>query len=193
MTSPAADGRAALGRLLAIEDIRHLVAEYALCVDAKDVARLAELFVEDVQATRTETGRDALARFFARSLSAFGTSVHFVMNHLVDIASETSARGVVYCRAEHEVGDRWYVMALQYWDDYSLTEEGWRFARRRTRHWYATDVLSRPIGDDVAQWTDHGAPRLPRDFDSLASFRATTPGPGTPAPGTSGRSRTAPG
>ena len=49
-----------LERLEAYEQIRQLVARYALAVDSRDIATLVGLFVEDVEVGR-ERGREALA------------------------------------------------------------------------------------------------------------------------------------
>ena len=43
------------------------------------------------------------------------TSIHGVMNHVIEFESADRAYGVVYCRAEHEAGDKYIVQAMQYW------------------------------------------------------------------------------
>jgi len=50
----------------------------------------------------------------------------------------------VYCRAEHEVGDEWVVVPLQYVDDYERRDDQWYFRRRKILVWFETDALTRP-------------------------------------------------
>ncbi len=140
-----------LDRLEAIEQIRQLASRYALALDSRDLDTLVGLYVDDVRVTRTERGRDAMRAVFDDALRTFRTSVHFVAEHVIDldddVAAERSpdhATGVVYCRAEHEVGDQWVVVPLQYVDAYERRDDQWYFRRRKILVWYETDVLTRP-------------------------------------------------
>jgi hypothetical protein len=158
-----------LASLLASESLRQLVARYALCVDSRDIDGLVSLFVPDVKTT-SGPGRDALRQEFDTHLRQFGRTVHFVMNHIIDLLDGTHASGVVYCRAEHEYKGELIIMALQYTDDYELADARWRFRRRRVRHWYATDVLTRPIGKDINRWKCVGPARLPEAWPTWEQF-----------------------
>jgi len=82
------------------------------------------------------------------------------------------ATGAVYCRAEHEVADRWIVIAICYFDDYARVDGEWYFSRRRERHWYAADVTQRPQSAGFAGWEGSGEPGLPGEFPSWARFWA---------------------
>src|SRR5437660_1006656 len=53
-----------MDRQESIEQIRQLPYRYALAADSRDIDAVAELYVEDAQATRTEFGREALKQWF---------------------------------------------------------------------------------------------------------------------------------
>jgi uncharacterized protein (TIGR02246 family) len=52
-----------LDRVVAHDDIRQLVARYAVAMDARDFDAVAALFVPDVRVGRDRQGRDALAEY----------------------------------------------------------------------------------------------------------------------------------
>ncbi len=132
-------------RLEADRQIRQLVSRYALALDSRDVAALVALFVPDVQVGNGESGREALARWFDPILRPYRTTFHIVGNHVIDLDDDDHATGVVYCRPEHEVGDLWVVMPMQYWDRYERREGQWLFRSRRPVVFYAADVLEHPL------------------------------------------------
>jgi ketosteroid isomerase-like protein len=147
MTSDAEldDLRRRIDRLEATEQIRQLVSRYALALDSRDVEGLVSLFVDDVQAGRDERGREALAAWFDPILRPYRITFHLIGNHIIDFDDDDHARGVVYCRPEHEVGDLWVVMPMQYWDRYERRDGTWYFAQRRPVVFYAADVLEHPL------------------------------------------------
>src|SRR5215207_267317 len=102
-----------LDRLESIEANRRLVARYALATDSRDVDTLVGLFVDDVQVGADRRGRDALREFFDRSLREVGVTILFVGNHVIDFDDADHARGLVYCRGEIQVDDRWVIQAIQ--------------------------------------------------------------------------------
>jgi hypothetical protein len=83
----------------------------------------------------------------------------------------------VYCRAEHEVEERWIVMAICYFDEYRRLDGEWYFSRRREEHWYAADINEHPQSVGFDSWhgtgSDH-APRLPDRFPTWSSFWTAT-------------------
>jgi ketosteroid isomerase-like protein len=166
-------------RLEAQLAIGQLPARYALAVDSRDVDGLVALFVDDVDCGRWGTGRQALAAFYSSEqiLQAFQRSVHQVCGQTLDFQDATHATGTVYCRAEHEDGEHWVVMAICYFDHYVCRDGQWYFARRDERHWYSTDWLQRP-GDPVWQnWPgkytgERYQPRLPSSFATWERFWA---------------------
>ncbi|NIH80818.1 nuclear transport factor 2 family protein [Amycolatopsis viridis] len=133
-----------LDRLESIEEIRRLVSTYALALDSRDVDRLVSLFVPDVRVAGGGTGREALAAWFGPVLRPYGVTFHLIGNHVIEFTDADHATGVVYCRPEHEVGDEWIVMPMQYWDRYERTPEGWRFRSRTVQPFYAADVRHGP-------------------------------------------------
>lgn len=130
--------------LLDRQEIGELPARYAMALDARDLDTLVGLFTPDVAAGRFGTGRDALRSWFDGVLRGFGRSIHYIAGHVVDFDGPNDARGLVYCRAEHEFDDGWYVMAMRYADVYQRRDGRWCFVSRREHPMYAVDVLDRP-------------------------------------------------
>jgi hypothetical protein len=132
-------------RLEATEAIRQLASRYALALDSRDVQTLASLFVPDVE---TATAASAARRWpngstrscvpmRRRSTSSATTSS--------TSSTTTTPTGVVYCRPEHEVGDLWVVMPMQYWDRYERRDGEWWFKSRKPVVFYAADILEHPL------------------------------------------------
>ena len=134
-----------LARVEAYEAIRQLASRYALALDSRDVVAVAELFIPDVAVGNGEFGREALARFFDRTMRPYGVTFHLIGNHVIDLVDEDHATGIVYCRPEHERGDLWVVMPMQYWDRYERRDGRWYFKSRRPVVFYAADVLEHPL------------------------------------------------
>ncbi|MBK5010941.1 nuclear transport factor 2 family protein [Pseudomonas sp. S60] len=175
---------ALLARLERVEAqlaIGQLPARYALAVDARDLEALGGLFVEDVDCGRWGRGREALQAFYASEaiLQAFYRSVHQVCGQTLDFQDADHATGTVYCRAEHEDGEHWVVMAICYFDQYERRNGQWYFARRDERHWYSTDWLQRPGVPAWQNWpgkytSARYQPRLPASFPSWHGFWSRT-------------------
>lgn len=162
---------ARLARVEARLAIGELPARYARAVDARDLDGWVELFVEDVDCGRFGRGRDALKRFIDPAVRTFYRSVHMICGHVIDFESDDVATGTVYCRAEHEAGGEWVVMAIVYFDRYVRHDGCWYFERRQEKHWYSADVLTRPASPFQLwdQWS-HRLPSLPQDFPQWRSF-----------------------
>jgi hypothetical protein len=164
-------------RLDAVESrlaIGQLPIRYAMAVDGRDVETWVSLFVPDVRVGRDAYGREALREHITPLLRTFRRSVHQICGHRVDLdpAERDRATGAVYCRAEHEVDDRWIVMAICYLDDYLRVDGEWLFARRRERHWYAVDVTERPQAAAFDSWHNGPEPALPNAFPTWNRFWA---------------------
>ena len=161
-----------LDRLESIEAIRRLVARYALATDSRDLDTLVDLFVDDVQVGADERGRDALRAFFGRSLREVGVTILFVGNHLIDFHDSDHARGVVYCRGEVQVDDRWVIQAIQYRDTYERRDCAWYFVRRKHLLWYGAELGESPLGLPPADWPRHhtGTGELPEAWESWGEF-----------------------
>jgi hypothetical protein len=140
-------------RLEAIDEIRQLVARYALALDMRDLDALCGLFPEDVRVGKSERGRAALRRWFDETLrNQFTGTAHVTGNHVVELRGEDRAQGVVYSRNEHETGDEWIQMTMIYVDDYERISGRWLFRRRLPLYWYAADPRKPPIGAHKMRW-----------------------------------------
>ena len=165
-----------LDRLDSLANIRQLAMRYGRAIDARDLDSLVDLFAPDVRVGRTEQGRDALRRWFDDELRRFRSSIHFVVNHVVDFEDADNATGVVYCRDELEYPDtdEWKVGAIQYWDRYIRVDGVWCFKRRKFHRWYIVDALERPgHGAGVAKETSGlNIVQLPDAYDTWGDFWA---------------------
>lgn len=160
-----------LDRIESTLAIQQLAARYALAVDSRDVDTWVGLFVEDVDCGRYGKGREALRSFIDPGIRAFYRSVHFIGGHTIDFESSDRATGTVYCRAEHEDGDRWVAMQLIYFDTYERRGGRWYFVKRSERAWYAADQFERPQDVDFHAWEKHPLPmKLPRAFATWEAF-----------------------
>jgi SnoaL-like domain len=150
--------------------IKQLAVRYAMAVDARDVDAWLQCFRPDVDMGRYGTGRDALRRYIDPLLRRFYRSVHQICGHRIELTGLDQATGAVYCRAEHEVGEEWIVMAICYFDEYARVDGEWFLSRRRERHWYAADVTRTPQSRGFAGWAGSAEPALPAEFASWARF-----------------------
>jgi hypothetical protein len=166
------DLEARLDRLESTEAIRQLVSRYALATDSRDLDALVVLFVDDVRVGADQHGRDALRAFFDRTLREVGVTILHVGNHVIDFDDADHARGVVYCRGEVQVDDRWIVQAIQYRDTYERRGRDWFFLRRRHLLWYGAEVGESPLGLPPANWPEHhtGTGELPELWDTWRGF-----------------------
>ncbi len=175
MSSDATALAARIDRLESAHAIEQLAIRYALAVDGRDLEAWLDLFVDDVDCGRWGKGREALRRSIEPALRGCYRTIHQICGHHVEFDDADRARGHVYCRAEHEDGGKWIVMAICYFDDYARRDGKWRFVRRREKHWYAVDALERP-GAPFVRWEGHAGPaRLPQDFPAWAEFWKGTP------------------
>jgi len=150
--------------------IQQLPVRYALAVDSRDLDAWVGCFRPDVDMGRHGAGRAALRRYIEPMVRGFHRSVHQICGHQLDLTGCDRATGSVYCRAEHEVGDRWIVMAIRYLDEYARVDGEWYFSRRREQHWYSADVTERPQAVGFQGWDTAGVPPLPDAFPSWAPF-----------------------
>jgi hypothetical protein len=150
--------------------IGQLPIRYAIALDSRDIDAWVALFVPDVQVGRDQVGRDALRAYIEPVVRKFRRSVHQICGHRVDLVDGERATGAVYCRAEHEVGDRWIVMAICYFDEYRRVDGEWLFSRRREKHWYAVDVIDHPQLVGFDSWKLTAPPSLPEFFPTWSPF-----------------------
>ena len=162
-----------LERLVAHEEIRQLVARYALAVDTRDLDMLVGLFVPDVRVGRARSGREALRADFDGQLRAVGRSILNVGTHVIDVVDDGTATGFVYCRGEIEADGRWIHQAILYQDTYRRVDgEGWRFVRRVHRLWYGAEPGVNPLSLPPANWPEHhdGRGTVPECFETWTRF-----------------------
>ncbi len=171
MTHPPDETLASrLDRIESTLAIQQLPVRYALAVDGRDIETWLSLFVPDVDCGRHGIGREALRGTIEPALRGFYRSIHFICGHHIEFADPDHAHGHVYCRAEHEDGAQWIVMAICYFDEYARRDGTWYFVRRRERHWYAVDTLDRP-SPPFHRWPGHDIPpKLPAAFPTWAAF-----------------------
>lgn len=156
--------------------IQQLAPRYALAVDSRDLDALVALFVADVPCGRWGTGREALKAYYDAALRNFYRCQHQIVGHVIELDPHDPdhATGSVYCRAEHEDGDRWVAMAICYFDEYQRHGGQWHFAVRREQHWYSSDVLDRPGQPMLQHWARYAGerfqPRLPQAFPHWQDF-----------------------
>ncbi len=143
-------------RLLAYEEIRQLASRYAIHSDARDMDALVDLFIPDVRVGRDTYGHEALHADFDASFRRVGVTFLQVGSHLIDLAGEDHATGIVYCRGEIQDGgidsDRWIIHAIQYHDTYERREGRWLFVRRKHFLVYGAELGVNPLRLEPANW-----------------------------------------
>jgi hypothetical protein len=162
----SADGQSEFeARLASLEakfEIGQLPIRYAIAGDSRDVESLIRLF--------PPAARDALRESYTTGLKEFYRSMHQVCGHYIELLSSSTARGMAYCRAEHEVGDRYIVAGLCYYDEYVKIEGEWLFVKRDPRLWYSVDLLERPQDANFLSWTGSDPASLPASFPKWDTF-----------------------
>jgi ketosteroid isomerase-like protein len=163
---------ARLDRIESYLQIQQLVARYAWYLDGRDIDGLVGLYVDDVKvgAPVGGVGHDALRDWFIRSVHYWYRSLHHIGGHVIEFNDSDHATGVVQCRVEQEIGDRWHTTAVLYNDHYERRNGSWRFAHR-----HGQPAWCYAYGDDpVATGFDRlpgGMPiRLPHEFPKFAEF-----------------------
>ena len=161
--------------LIASEEIRQLASRYAIFYGARDTQNLAALFIPDIKVTRESSGTQALKESFDGQMHALGRVILQVNNHLIDIADQFSAAGIVSCRGEIEDADgNWIIQQIQYHDTYKCVDGRWLFARRKHLLWYGHTMPNAPAGLDDANWPANQAGRgeLPECLESWQTWKS---------------------
>lgn len=144
---------ARIGRLEALEEIRMLVAKYALSLDMRDLDAHVNLFAPDIRVGRDRVGRAHLRSWVDATLrEQFTGTSHHLGGHIIEFTDRTHAHGVVYSKNEHETGAEWVIMQMLYWDDYERIKGRWYFRRRLPCYWYASDLNHPPLGPHKMRW-----------------------------------------
>ncbi len=124
-----------LDRLESAEQIRQLVARFAMAYDARDLDTIAGLYAPDV--------REALMATLLERMPA-GRTFHLTASPVVTFESADVAYGDVVGRSEAEVGEKWMVMGVRYGDRYVRIDGTWYLHSRELSRLYSSDVLARP-------------------------------------------------
>ncbi len=177
------DLEARLDRLESLEEIRQLVAKYALSLDMRDLDAHVNLFAPDIRVSRDKVGRAHLKRWLDDTLRLqFTGTAHHTGNHIIEFDDADHAHGVVYSKNEHETpcenGEtEWVIMQMLYWDNYERIDGRWVFRRRLPCYWYATDLNRPPVGEHKMRWPDreHYDGAFHELFPSWAEFWASPP------------------
>lgn len=157
---------------VARDQLRDLVARYAVAVDSRDLDSLVELFVDDVQVGRSAHGRDALRDSFRASLSAVGVTILQVGTHVIDVHDAEHASGLVYCSGQVQDGERWIHQSILYRDTYERRDGRWYFVRRVHELFHGMAAPQNPLDQDPADWPrrSHGRGTLPESFPTWSTF-----------------------
>jgi hypothetical protein len=163
-----AAGRSVPATLPAIQD---LVWRYALAIDSKDVALVAQLFSGTSSFGRWGDGPEGAAAYYRVIWRRFRRSIHSISNVVLTPVDEQHLRGIVYCRSERELPTiGWEVQQFAYFDDYVLEDGAWRFLRRNPRFWYRDSGGVRHDGEDARDDAPKGAPHLPGDWNAWSRY-----------------------
>lgn len=166
------DPAARLDRLESLDAIRQLACKYALAIDVRDLDAVVSLYVPDVKVGPLAQGRAALKDVFDRVLRGFRATSHQVQNHVIEFDDADHAQGLVTCRCEHEVGDRWVIVQNLYHDKYERVDGHWYFRGRVQNRLYGTALEDPPVGPLKDRWPgQQPAHALFHDpFDSWREF-----------------------
>lgn len=165
-------------RIAAIEaqlQIQQLAARYARAVDSRNMEDLGELFSADTNFGTFGKGPEGCRAFYRSQpvLRTFYRSFHQVVGHAITDVDENSARGTVYCRAEHEDGDNWVIILMIYFDRYTRQQGQWRFLGRRPRYLAVHDLKETPREAGFSHWPgreNHFKAELPQSDESWRRF-----------------------
>jgi hypothetical protein len=120
-------------------DIIELAARYAFFVDTFQLEPLIELWVEDeptFDESRVDlgqnTGLDNIRKYFEDFVFGhMAKMAHITTNHIVEMLTDTTARGVCTVLVEGEMRTGETMHAAAYYDDaYQRVADGWKFKSR---------------------------------------------------------------
>lgn len=148
---------ARLERVEAQLAIQQLPVGYAMSVDARDFDALAKLYVPDIDYGEAGRGAEGIKNVFTKTTELFYRSVHQILGHQIEFQDADHATGKVYCKAEHEAGDKWIVAAMCYFDKYVRQDGKWYFAAKREYDFfYCCDHLEHPQDVDFQRFVVPG-------------------------------------
>jgi len=146
---------APIDRVVARDEIRQLVARYAVAMDARDLDGVAALFVDDVRLGRGRQGRDALRDDFAHALRDMPLTILNVGTHVIEIDDADHARGGFYAGGELPRPVAGVVQMRHPRAPPARRHGRWLFGRRQHLLWYGREVGTSPLGLPPAHWPEH--------------------------------------
>lgn len=168
-----------LARVEAHLAIQQLAARYARAVDSRDLEALGALFAPQTPFGEHGIGAEGAKGFYRDVLRGFYRSFHQVAGHVITDIAADSARGTVYCRAEHEDGDHWVVNLMVYFDRYVRVDGTWHFLGRRPRFLFVGDLKDGPQAVGFNLWPgreERFRTELPQSDASWQEYWSQLPG-----------------
>ena len=141
-----------LARVEAELAIRQLAARYARAVDSRNLDELAKVFAPTTNWGEHGTGEAGCRAFYRPVLARFYRSFHQIAGQVIEDIGSDTARGTVYCRAEHEDGDAWVINLMVYFDRYVRIDGTWHILGRRPRFLLVGDANANPRSVDFCRW-----------------------------------------
>ena len=133
--------------------LKHLVDDFSILADQKDVAAQMDLFTEDAvvmsynegELGSTFKGKDEIGTAFSNFLGLFNTVYHINGQHRVKVYGD-SAQGVNYCLvvliSEQDSIRNKMTMGVSYNDTYRKVNETWLIAKRESHfNWRTNEVM----------------------------------------------------
>lgn len=124
-------------RLVAIEEIRSLSAEYALGLDEFDMQKILAPFSDDCVFDASSFdlgeihGRDELREFFVHNNDVMETQIHLFSNFVIDVSSTDRASGTNYLFQDGFTKEGAQIVSYCLnRDEYTKGESGWKISRR---------------------------------------------------------------
>ena len=115
-----------IDKLESIEEIKQLVAKYAVSLDMRAIDMHVNLFVEDVKVGKEGIGRKALKIWADKTFrDQFTGTSHHIGNHIIEFIDPDNALGLLYSKNEHETNNEWIIMQMLYWDAYKRVDGIW--------------------------------------------------------------------
>lgn len=126
-------------RLRRIEDrlaIRDIGLRYFLAIDEQDIEALRDLYAEDV-VSGDAVGREAVLDVLREARPILGATIHTLDFSLVELQGDSRATAIIRAHVEMDQGGTTAVGAMEYYDTYIRTDQGWRIAERTMDFFYA--------------------------------------------------------
>ncbi|MDI6028516.1 nuclear transport factor 2 family protein [Corticibacterium sp. UT-5YL-CI-8] len=149
--------------LIARDSLRRLVVAYSRAVDRRDFALLRSLYHDDAfeqHGTMFEGGAEAYIAFVEQALSAYQTTVHYVVNTSFQVSGD-EAEGEIHKINYHRTsGDNAYeiVTGSRSLDRYRRSQGEWRFLSRSiTLDWANKRPVNETAYDDFAAGSPLGS------------------------------------